>query len=438
MNKHLIILLFLLIALCTNSALAQQTSPGSHADHEELKFILILTRHGIRSPTWNNDRLDQYSKQPWPRWDVPAGYLTPHGKKLMTLFGAYDREYLVHQGLLKATGCADVAKVYLWADTDERTLETGHGLADGMFPGCNLPLHALAAGVNDPLFHPADARRKADRALASAALAGRIGNNPAALQPAYQPALNAMQQALFDCSDPAACSIEGKQRLLDIPAAIEAAKNDHLADLRSPLGTASTFAENFFLEYVDGLPLSEVGWGRVDEPKLRQFMMLHTAYSDLLQRTPYIAKVQASDLLSHILRTLEQATAGTVVPGALGSPENKLVVLIGHDSNIASVAGLLGLSWLLEGYQRDDAAPGGALVFELWRKPGNSEDVVRTYYMAQSLEQMRNTIPLTLNTPPQKAAVFVPGCSTSGEGAPCNWNAFHRTVQNAINPAFVR
>ena len=181
----------------------------------------------------------------------------------------------------------------------------------------------------------------------------------------------------------------------------------------------------------------EVGWGRVNETNLREMMSLHAAYSDLLRRTTYIARVQASNLLSHILKTMEQAIAGRAVPGALGKPSDRVVVIVGHDTNLSNVSGMLGLSWLIQGYQRDDTPPGGALVFELWHRPINQENTVRTYYMSQTLEQMRKALPVTLEGPPAKAPVFLPGCSVANEGLPCDWKAFEHTVETAIDPACV-
>jgi 4-phytase / acid phosphatase len=434
------LVLLLLAASTVSPVLAQNTDavPG------KLKFVIIFSRHGVRTPTGGSEQLNQYSIQPWPKWDSPSGYLTSRGAELMTLFGGYYRMYLAQMGLVSRSGCADAAYVSFHSDSDQRTAATGKSLAAGMFPDCAAgeqpELHALSEGEVDPLFHSLSAGvGKPDRDRAAASIAGRIGSNPDSVTEAYRFELEALQRILLGCSPATPCPQPGhtpSKLLLDIPAGLDGGKSDHLAELKGPLNTASTITENLLLEYTNGLPMDQVGWGRLDLVTLKQLMDLHTAASDLTRRTPYLATVQASNTLAHILDTLRQAVSGKAVPGALGKPGDRVVVLVGHDTNLANMAGMLNLNWVIDG-RRDDTPPGGALVFELWRNADPSSYAVRTYYTAQTLEQMREVIPLTLDKPPAKADIFIPGCSAGGAGFPCDWKAFQEVLTKAIDPAFV-
>ncbi|MGC2636113.1 MAG: histidine-type phosphatase [Acidobacteriaceae bacterium] len=404
------------------------TSPAA----AELHYVVIVSRHGVRSPTGKPDRMNMYSAQPWPKWDVPPGYLTEHGGQLMTLFGTYDRALLAQEGLLAANGCADASRVSVYADSDQRTRETGKALAAGMFPQCSVDLHALPEGTPDPLFHPLEAGgNNLDKGWALAAVSGRIGGNPAGLTEAWRPQLEAMEDVLLGCPLGTPCTPSGAAppaSLFDIPASIGEGKTDHLVDLRSPLGPASTMAEDFLLEYTDGMDKEQVGWGRVDEKTLRELLQIHTGEADVMERTPFIARAQASNLLSRIVQSMQQSVEGKPVTGALGKPDDRVLVLVGHDSNLASISGTLGLSWLIDG-RRDDTPPGGALVLELWKSRSSGEYFVRTFYTAQTLNQMRNSTPLSLAAPPDRAPVFVPGCGRA-DGS-CTWLSFRETLQTA-------
>lgn len=416
------------------TAIAESGDVSSSGPH--LKFALILTRHGIRSPTWTNDRLNVYAKEKWPGWSVAPGMLTPHGRALMVSFGAYYREYFASQDLLFAQGCSGADQVYFLTDKDQRTTETGRALAEGLFPGCASKVHSVGEVHEDALFHPTGKLGTPDSGLALAAVAGRIGADPATLLPAFEMQLHQMQRVLFGCPDDN-CVVSGRESVLETAPSLQAGSGDHLVTIKGPLPTGATMAENFQLEYLEGMPLSQIGWGRVDERTMRSLMLIHSASSDLIQRTPYIARVQGSNLLAHIRETLTQAELGKHVPGAIGSPHDKVAVLVGHDTNIANVAALIDAHWLISGYQRDDAAPGGALVFELWHQDGQ-EDSLRTYYVVQTPNQMRNSSRISLKETPGKAVIFLPGCSGLGEGAPCNARSFSILVDRVIDPAFVQ
>src|SRR5262247_2600365 len=73
--------LIAIAVVCSFGAVpVQQPKPAT-----ELKYAIIVIRHGVRSPTWTRDRLNQYSAAPWPDWAVPPGNLTAHGRRLMKI-----------------------------------------------------------------------------------------------------------------------------------------------------------------------------------------------------------------------------------------------------------------------------------------------------------------------------------------------------------------
>ena len=406
---------------CQAQAPASQTNTGG----ARLRFAVYLSRHGVRSPTGNPAQYNAYSAAPWPNWNVPPGYLTTHGYQLMQIFGAYDRQQLAGEGLLHATGCDDAARVTFYADSDQRTRETGKALAAGIFPECALEIKGLPEGTPDALFHPLEAHTaSADPALAVAAIAGRIGGNPNHPTEAYRAQLTELDRILATCRATAAPAAR-RQSIFDIPAKLTPGNEDRLADLRGPLSTASTLTEIFLLEYTEGMEAANVGWGCVNSANLGALLEMHTAASDFSLRPRPIARALASNLLHQIALSLAQAAAGKAQAGAISRVDDRALFLIGHDTNIASIAGLLDLDWIADG-RRDDTPPGGALVFELWQPPAG-EDFVRVYYTTQTIEQMRSTTALTPENPPVRVPVFIPACSRTDFS--CSLPDFERALR---------
>ena len=398
------------LAILSASLPAQTAHTASPNPAENIKFVVYLSRHGVRSPTGKPAQYNAYSAASWPDWDVPPGYLTAHGYQLMQIFGAYDRLLLSGEGLLSATGCEDAARVTFYADSDQRTRETGKALAAGLFPGCAPAVKGIAEGTRDELFHPLGAHHASlDPALAVAAISGRIGGNPNNPTEAYHTQLTELDRILGHCGHPATPAAN-RQSILEIPAKLTSGPGDHLAELRGPLSAASTLTENLLLEYTEDMDAANVGWGCANGTNLRSLLELHTAASEFSQRPEPIARAQASNLLHQIALSLSQAEMGKPVAGAISGVSDRALFLIGHDTNIASIAGLLDLDWIADG-RRDDTPPGGALIFELWQPAAGGEDFVRVVYTTQPLEQMRSSTVLTSQNPPVRVPVFIPACS---------------------------
>ncbi|MGA3129782.1 MAG: histidine-type phosphatase [Terracidiphilus sp.] len=419
--------LFALGSFSLTPLTATQSPATPTASHDaDLQLVVMLSRHGVRSPIGARDLYGKYAAAPWPAWDVPPSYLTAHGYQLMKLFGVWDRTHFSSENLFAPTGCADAAHISIIADSDQRTRETGKALAEGMFPRCEIAVHARPEGTNDPLFRPIESGAvHRDAALASAAVLGRIGGNANNLTDAYRSQLTVLDHVLAGCGHAPADA--KRTSIFDIP-------NAHTL-----IATAATISENLLLEYTQGMSQADTGWGCLDGATLRTIMQVNNASWDYDTRTPAVARPYASPLLDRILKTMEQSVNGgdatsAAIPGALGKPGDRLVILVGHDTNIATVAGALHIDWIFDG-RVDDTPPGGALLFELWRPRDGGKPFVRLEYIAQSLEQMRNAEPLTPANPPAVAPIFLPDCGRADLS--CSWEGFSSAVHGSIDPNYI-
>ena len=384
----------------------------------QLRFTLVLSRHGIRPPLASNASLDLISSDRWPEWPVPLGYLTPHGAVALRQMGAYMRLDAARSGLFPSGGCPGRGEVYLYSDTAERNIESTRNTFAGFEPGCAIAIHTIVpkAGARDPLFSPI----------------------PDTFPRPSREAMAADQRGV-PRKDPAAFSSVAKNPELIELARILAPNPAHppakpILNDPSPLAAASSPIEDILLEYVDDKPMSQVGWGRVDEATLRRLIALHVKEFSAGTRTPLSARTQASNMVAHFLDTLEQAAQSSQVAGALGPVGTRLVYVSGHDSNVYRVGGLLGLHWTANG-RTDAVPPDSQLVFELLQSRRSKQYFVRILYRAQTLDQLRSAEPLTLKDGPAEVSLTTPGCKAGGL---CPFATFNRAVHGLLDPAYVQ
>jgi 4-phytase/acid phosphatase len=364
--------------------------------------------------------------------------LTPRGEQLAARMGAYYRAHYAGRGLLPARGCPDPNAVHVWADVDQRTRQTGVGLLEGMFPGCGLPVRNGPTDKPDPMFHPVRAGVcSVDADRARAAVLERAGGNLDRLLRAQREPLRQLQ-AVLGCCAPKLCQAIAKNRctLTTLPAALDIRHKDGSVRLTGAIPIGSTASEIFLLEYAQGLPLNRVAWGRASSPAaIRSLLRLHRVQFDLIERTPYLAARQGSALVHQVLETLRETAEGSSTPPSAVPAESKLVVYVGHDTNLANIGGMLGLHWRLTGYLPDETPPAGALAFELLRETAAGSYFVRMTYFSQTLDQMRRMTRLAPARPPARAAVALPGCADPKHGGACPWSEFAAAVKRAVDPA---
>jgi 4-phytase / acid phosphatase len=425
-----------LLASATASLPILATAASPDAASAQLRCVVILSRHGVRAPLQTNATLDRYSAQPWPTWPVGLGLLTPHGQEGMAQMGAYYRARYLQAGLLSGDPANDERLLFVETDNDQRTILSGRTLGRSILAGQDPIVHALPAGANDPLFVAnEEILTLADKQRAIGAILGRIGGDPETMRSAFGAVYRDFHDVL--AGPPGAGLPAPQTNVLDGSTAITVGSGRDPIIFGSFFRIAESLIGNLNLEYTDGRPLAEVGWGRLTPERLAELTELQALYFDLSKRTFPLAQMEGSDLMAHILATLEQAATSQPVAGAFGGPAQRLIILNGHDDNVENIGGLLGISWAVPGVARNVSLPGGALVFELWQQPESGALSVRVAYISETIAQMRAGAQLSLDHPPFVAPIFIPECSTASPTDDAPFAAFERLSRRVIDPRFV-
>lgn len=371
---------------------------------------MVVFRHGVRAPLQGEAAAAHYADEAWPQWSTPASLVTPHGRKAVQLSGEYLRQWLMQQALLPRNGCPAPGSLTVWANTDQRTIDSGALLADALAPGCNVQARHRAVGSNDPLFRPIEAGAVPFDANAAVAAIQRETGGPAALLQGHVAELQALQQILGCTKTP--CDFAR------MPSTLKPSADGRGLALGGPIDLTSGTGEVLLLQYAEGMPLSQVGWGRATPERLAQVSRLHALLFDIYARPHYMASRSGAPLAREVLQRF----------GDAGAP--KVSVFVGSDTHIAALSSLLGVHFHLPGYGADDPPPGGALVLGLWRTPDGHRSV-RAQYLAQSLDQLRTLAPLDLDHPPLQQTLALGVCAGEQRMA-CPLLAFAQALERQL------
>ncbi|UPG92601.1 histidine-type phosphatase [Luteibacter aegosomatissinici] len=351
---------YLLCALLLASPVTFAT--GADAQEHVLQRI-ILIRHGIRSPTKAPAELAKYAAEPWPAWPVAPGQLTPHGIDTLHSLGKRMGQDLALAGLSQDACHGEVRVI---ADSTPRNRASAVALLEGLSPACAPTYQAFPAGQDDPLFRGTGGGDDDDKG----------GIDAAAIDEGTRATLAELQQVLLGCHDDACVAKareSGKQVLLG-------------GDLAKALKTAGSLAENIMLAYAQGMPAAQYGWDRLDAAGVARIIQLHNASFQLAHATPEASRGRGGNMLAHITATLLVAAGKPGPVSALAPASTRVLVLVGHDTDLAAQAGLLGLHWH-DVTNGDDFPPGGALIYDLVRTPRG--DVVRLSVAMPTLTALR-------------------------------------------------
>jgi 4-phytase/acid phosphatase len=396
----------MLVLAMPGCATTRPAAPGPTVER-----VVLIMRHGVRPPTKQPPMPAGIAADPWPGWDVPPGHLTHHGAAAIRLVGAFDRRVLA-AGLIGGTCPAPGAvSVSVYSDSDQRTIATGDAWIAGFAPGCVVANEHKPQDTPDPIFSPLDQADVAyDPARADAAVKAGLGAGGIAAVEARQRDVLARLDAIY-CGATAkpGCGLSGKPTRLDPPRAGKKPGFSGALDL------GSTAGQILLLEYADGKPMNAVGWGRASKADIALAGRLHAIEYSVLARPPYVA---ASNSALFVPRMLDALTA----------PDGPAVSLIvGHDTQLAALAGLLDLHWQVPGFAADDPSPGEAIGFERLRDASGRE-YGRIVLRAQGLDQIRTLAPLDAAGPATVVTLPVPGCTD-----PCPLDRFIAIVRSRLD-----
>ena len=326
---------------------------------------VLVMRHGIRAPLPGEVPDGTRTTAPWPRWSVADSRVTPHGVRALQIVAAADRQWLAARGLFAAKGCPGAATLRIASNSSDRTIASGDAYAQGFAPGCGLRVEHRAPGMVDPMFEPLRAHATAfDAARAIADIDRATGGMPVLVR-RHRDAIASLDRVL-GCG--AGCVPSG-------PARIVSDDSGHGIALEGAIRGTSGVAQVLLLEYLEGLPARDVGWGRADAATLKRLGALHAALFAVFARPPYMAAHQSSVIGRRVIRSLNDGP--------------RLDVLMGHDTNVAALAAALGVDLVTPGYATNDVPPGGALLFERIRDTVTGRTFVRVSYRTQSPQVLR-------------------------------------------------
>ncbi|TBL27072.1 bifunctional glucose-1-phosphatase/inositol phosphatase, partial [Escherichia coli] len=368
MNKTLIAAAVAGIVLLASNAQAQTVPEGY-----QLQQVLMMSRHNLRAPLANNGSvLEQSTPNKWPEWDVPGGQLTTKGGVLEVYMGHYMREWLAEQGMVKSGECPPPYTVYAYANSLQRTVATAQFFITGAFPGCDIPVHHQEKmGTMDPTFNPVitdDSAAFSEQAVA--AMEKELSKLQ--LTDSYQ-----LLEKIVNYKDSPACKEKQQCSLVDGKNTFSA-KYQQEPGVSGPLKVGNSLVDAFTLQYYEGFPMDQVAWGEIkSDQQWKVLSKLKNGYQDSLFTSPEVARNVAKPLVSYIDKAL--VTDRTSAP--------KITVLVGHDSNIASLLTALDFKPYQLHDQNERTPIGGKIVFQRWHDSKANRDLMKIEYVYQSAEQ---------------------------------------------------
>ena len=397
----------LLFPVFTN---AQAQRSKEFKDKYKLKEAVVLSRHNIRAPLSDEkSTLGQMTPHKWHKWSSGKSELSSRGGALETMMGQYFRKWAVDAGLFPENHEPSATDVNVQANSMQRCIATAQYFSSGFMPVGGIRVnHKFSPSKMDPLFNPqltkSSPEFRAEAMKQIEAMGGKKGI--VGINEKIKPEYEFMMEVLDVKDSPMAKANDPKlQALTNYNTEIVLDKwGEPSMKSGSALKELNAASDAFILQYYEEPDTLAAGFGHnLTRKDWERLAHVKDVYQDVLFTAPIVAVNVAKPLIQYMFDELQ-------------SPDRKFTFLVGHDSNLSSVATALGI----EEYEVPNAIEkktpiGSKMVIEKFVGPDGEEyaDINLVY---QSVDQLRNMELLDLDNPPMIYPLSFSGLQKNADG----------------------
>ena len=368
----------------------------------ELKEVVVMSRHNIRSPlTSGGAAYKRVTPYEWFKWTSPSSQLSLRGGVNETAMGQFFRQWVVSEGLLPDNYRPKEEEVLFYANSRQRTFSTAKYFSAGFLPFANVEItHKLAEDKMDPVFKPQFTKMNDKyRQQVLDEIEAKYKGGPQAWMQSVQPTLTLMEQIIDMAHSPAA--LEGDTLHFwynDTQFKIE---KDDEPRMTGGYTLANSVADALVLQCYENESMAAFGH-ELSTEQWRDICKVKEVYDALLFTTHAAAINIAYPLVSRIREELNRN-------------DRKFMFLCGHDSNLASIGAALRFNYPETENALEVHTPiGSKLVFEKW-SDGN-ETYVAINLVYASVSQLQNRTLLSFDVPPMVRPVSIEGLTPNADG----------------------
>ena len=389
------------ILICGTNAQAQTKRSDAFRAKYELKEVVVMSRHNIRSPlTSGGAAYQRVTPHAWFKWSSPSSQLSLRGGVLETEMGQFFRQWVVSEGLLPDNYRPEGDEVLFYANSRQRTFATAKYFSAGFLPFANVEItHKLDEDKMDPVFTPQFTKMNDTYRQQVLADMQALNGGPQAWMATQQPTLELMEQVLDMAHSPAAQQGDTTHFWFD-DTQFKLEKGSE-PKMTGGYTLANSVADALVLQCYESESMTAFGHELTIE-QWRAICAVKEVYDGLLFTTHSAAVNLAYPLVSRIREELNRS-------------DRKFMFLCGHDSNLASISAALGLQIPETENALELHTPiGSKLVFEKWSD--GSDEYVAVNLVYQSIGQLQGRTLLSPAAPPMVLPVTIDGLNANSDG----------------------